>query len=160
MNKEQLQQKVANMEAELAEMKALLNKPEPTINYWQPKLYDNYYVVKANGCVYVAAKTDSSENMSRVFKTEAEAQKYADYIKAEETLRKAIAEVNEGWLPDWNNYDETKHSIYFKINEGKLYINWHKASKDRPNFMYIKDHSSAVKIIENYRQELITYLSY
>lgn len=162
MNKEQLQQKVANMEAELAEMKALLNNPEPTINYWQPKLYDNYYLVKANGYVYVAAKTDSSENMSRVFKTETEAQKYADYVKAEETIRKVIAEANNGWLPNWSTCEDIKYSIILNTTDNtlKLRIDTTWYWKSQPNFMYIKNIKDAEQIITDYNKELITYLSY
>ena len=160
MNKEQLQQKIANMEAELASMKALLNKPEPTINYWQPSLYQNYYIVKANNCVYLQSKDTKDEMLYKVFQTEAEAQKYADYIKAEETIRKAIAEANEGWLPDWSNSREDKRFIHFKTSENKLYVSWTETIKKIPNFMYIKDQTTAIQIAKNYEQELITYLSY
>ena len=159
MNKEQLQQKVANMEAELAEMKALLNKPEPTINYWQPKHGETYFYINKFGNVDFDTYS-SLWPLGKVFKTEAEAQKYADYIKAEETLRRVIAEANQGWLPDWNNYDEDKYYIYFKTNEGKLYVNCRKDLKDRPNFLYIKNISDASHLIADYEQELITYLSY
>lgn len=159
MNKEQLQQKVANMEAELASMKELLNKPEPTINYWQPKEGECFYYINPFGELdyYYGS---SIYTAYRVFKTKSEAQKYADYIKAEETLRRVIAEANEGWLPDWNNSNESKCYICFKTNEDKLSTDWVKFTKNKPSFMYIKNTKIAEQIIADYKKELITYLSY
>ena len=160
MNKEQLQQKVANMEAELAEMKILLNKPEPTINYWQPIPGDIYYYIDQHIKVICTnyCKTKEGDTRYKVFQTKVEAQKYADYIKAEETLRKAIAEANKGWLPDWNTYYESK--IVITINSDILNIRDFKVDKYLPNFMYIKSEQLAKQLMEKYKQEFITYLSY
>ena len=158
MNKQQLQQKVANMEAELAEMKLLLSKPDPTINYWQPKSGDSYFYIDQHNDVKNTFCTPSyTETRYRVFKTETEAQKYADYIKAEETLRKAIAEANEGWLPDWNT-SENKFHIYISIDQ--LCVDHNYKIKRLPNFMYIKSRELAQNLIRDYEQEFITYLSY
>ena len=160
-NKEQLQQKIANMEAELAEIKLLLSKPEPTINYWQPSETepDYYYISPTNTTLAntLNPKNDRSTRY-RVFQTEAEAQKYADYIKAEETIRKAIAEANEGWLPDWSNYDKSKFVI--ALTYGKIDVREFRADKYLPNFMYIKSKQLAKQLIRDYEQEFITYLSY
>lgn len=91
-------------------------------------------------------------------KQEAEAQRYADYIKAEETLRKAIAEANEGWVPDWYNSNDNKFYVY--INRNNLGIEQHNWEKFLPTFMYIKNARLARQLIEEYKQEFITYLSY
>lgn len=158
MNKEQLQQKVTNMEAELADMKLLLSQPEPTINYWQPSKNDRYFYIHPTNQVHTATNHYEEDTKYRVFQTEAEAQKYADYIKAEETLRKAIAEANEGWLPDWNSFNESKFIV--ALTYGIIYIRDFRTEKYLLNFMYIKSRELAQQLIKDYEQEFITYLSY
>ena len=158
MNKEQLQQKVTNMEAELADMKLLLSQPEPTINYWQPSKNDRYFYIHPTNQVHTATNHYEEDTKYRVFKTEVEAQKYADYIKAEETLRKAIAEANEGWLPDWSNYGKSKFVI--TLTYDKIDVREFKADKYLPDFMYMKSEQLAKQLVEKYKQEFITYLSY
>ena len=111
MNKENLQKQIEEMKTKLADMEALLNEPEISVNYWQPKDAENFYYLNYTGNVI---SSNYSENYQedktryRVFKTKEEAEKYAEYDKAEETLRRVIAEGNEGWLPDWTNNDEYK----------------------------------------------------
>lgn len=162
MNTQELNQKIANMEAELASMKALVNKPKLVVNYWQPDLNkgERYYCVNQIGNVKTEWANDASIKRYRIFKTEAEAQKYAEYIKAEETLRKAIAEANEGWLPDWSDIEETKYLIMYDYKTLKLKIEAYCNSKSSPDFMYIKNFYKATILQNIYSKELKTYLSY
>lgn len=44
-NKEELQSQIEDMKQKLAKMEALLNQPEASINYWQPKEDDSLYYV-------------------------------------------------------------------------------------------------------------------
>lgn len=159
-DKQQLQQQVTDMKTKLAEMEALLNKLKPIINYWQPnvKEYESYYFINQLGNIKEECANDNSVKRYRVFKTETEAQKYADYIKAEETLRKAIAEANEGWLPDWYNSNDNK--LYVYINKNNLGIEQNNWEKVIPTFMYIKSAELTRQLIKDYKQEFITYLSY
>ena len=162
MNTNELNQKIASIEAELAEMKALLNKPVQAINYWQPnETTTDYWHVSPTGTVLCSSlnpKNDKSPRY-RVFKTAEEAEKYAEYIKAEETIRKAIAEANEGWVPNWDTYElkcvigagfKTKYIKVLTYIEDKLF----------PNFMYIKSKELAETLMKEYKEEFLTYLSY
>ena len=162
MNTNELNQKISNMEAELAEMKALLNKPVQAINYWQPnETTPDYWHVSPTRtvlCSSLSPKNDKSPRY-RVFKSAEEAEKYAEYIKAEETLRKAIAEANEGWVPNWDTYElkcvivagfKTKYIKVLTFIEDKLF----------PNFMYIKSKELAESLMKEYKDEFLTYLSY
>lgn len=161
MNKDNLQQQIDEMKAKLAEMEALLNQPVQTINYWHPENNDFYFYVGAPGVVdsdryYSTANT----RRYRVFKTKDEAQHYADYIKAEETLRKAIAEANKGWLPDWSSNQAPKTYVYLCTFTDKLVIETGTTHKILPTFMYIKSIRLATYLTNTYRKEFITYLSY
>lgn len=161
MNTNELNQKITNMEAELAEMKTLLNKQTQEINYWQPDVgnFEKYFYVNQIGDIKHNYANATEIKRYRVFKTEEEAKRYAEYIKAEETLRKAIAEANEGWVPNWDTY-EVKYVIGagFKIKYIKVltYIE----DKLFPNFMYIKSKELAETLMKEYKEEFLTYLSY
>lgn len=161
MNKEQLQQQIEDMKNKLVEMEAELNKPETVINYWQPKEGDTVYYVTYSGNIntlyYYNNRCYVNELRYRVFKTKEEAERYAEYVKAEETLRIVIAEANEGWLPDWGgsiaNYN-------VRIYNNKIDYTYYYTSKLLPTFMYIKSESLCNKLIKEYEKEFKTYLSY
>ena len=157
MNKEQLQQQIEDMKNKLVEMEAELNKPEVAINYWQPKQGDTLYYVTYSGNVNTSYNSKVNENIYRVFKTKEEAERYAEYVKVEETLKRVIAEVNEGWLPDWsgcvNNY-------FIRLYKNNLDYIRYTTTKVLPTFMYIKSESLCIKLIKEYEKEFETYLSY
>ena len=161
INKENLQKQIEEMKVKLADMEAELKKPDVVVNYWQPAEGERYYYVNYVGLVsnssYVSVYCKDKVRYG-VFKTEAEAQKYAEYIKAEETLRRVIAEANEGWIPDWGNLKEEKCVIY--LGTKQLEVFYFTGSKSQPSFMYIKSAELAEKLKKEYEKEFITYLSY
>ena len=162
-NKQELQNQIEDMKQKLAEMEALLNQPEVGAYYWQPKEDDAYYYVTYLGNIsrsWYTRNFQGNKTRYRVFKTKEEAQKYAEYVKAEETLRRVIAEVNAGWLPDWNNDDSPKYIILYRCDLGRLRTDSYRGSKLLPNFMYIKSKELAEKLKEEYEAEFKTYLSY
>ena len=163
MNKENLQKQIEEMKTKLADMEAELNKPEVIINYWQPRTAENLYYVNYLGHIAEANYTENyqwDKTRYRVFKTKEEAKRYAEYVKAEETLRRVIAEANEGWLPDWSNDDPFKYKILYRCDLDSLSIDSCRFSKLISNFMYIKSRELAEKLIKEYEVEFKTYLSY
>lgn len=160
MNNKQLQQQIEDMKAKLAEMEALLNPP--AINYWQPSVLslDKYYYISHLGAIRTDTAYDSDVSRYKVFKTEAEAGHYLEYVKAEETLREAIAEANKGWMPDWSSNKLPKTHIYLCTFTKKLVAETDTTHKVFPDFMYIKSGKIASDLRETYRKEFITYLSY
>ena len=161
MNKENLQKQIEEMKIKLADMEAELNKPEVIISYWQPKEGNMYYDVTNLGIVgssCYAQKYHKDKVRYRVFKTRKEAEKYAEYVKAEETLRRVIAEANAGWLPDWTNNAKPIYVVVLHKDELQVFI--YGATKHLPNFMYIKSKELAEKLMKEYQGEFKTYLSY
>lgn len=160
MNKEQLQQQIEDMKNKLVEMEAELNKPEVVINYWQPKDDEFFYWANHLGGIsnnMYNPLIQEDKLRYRVFKTKEEAERYAEYVKAEETLKRVIAEANEGWLPDWNGSVINYNIILYK---NTLECFYYSGSKTVPNFMYIKSESLCNKLIKEYEKEFKTYLSY
>ncbi len=163
MIKENLKKQIEEMKVKLADMEAELNTPEVVINYWQPEEANRYYYVNYLGLVGSAsyAKNYHKDKLRyRIFKTQKEAEKYAEYIKAEETLRRVIAEANEGWLPDWSNDDSLKCKILYRCDLDRLSIDSCSVSKLISNFMYIKSKELAEQLMKEYEAEFKTYLSY
>ena len=165
MNKENLQKQIEEMKTKLADMEAELNKPEVIINYWQPRTAENLYYVNYLGHIAEANYTENyqgDKTRYRVFKTKEEAKRYAEYVKAEETLRRVIAEVNEGWLPDWGDWGNcgTKYIIGFVFKPKYIKVLTYVEDKLFPNFMYIKSKELAEKLKLQYDEEFVTYLSY
>ena len=163
INKENLQKQIEEMKTKLADMEAELNKPEVIINYWQPRTAENLYYVNYLGHVAEANYTENyqgDKTRYRVFKTKEEAKRYAEYVKAEETLRRVIAEGNEGWLPDWSNDGSLKYKILYRCDLERLSIDSYSVSKLISNLMYIKSRELAEKLMKEYKAEFKTYLSY
>ena len=160
MNKENLQKQIEEMKTKLADMEAELNKPEVIINYWQPNKLDRYFYIHPTNQIHTALTYYDEDIKYRVFKTREEAEKYAEYVKAEETLRRAIAEANEGWLPNWSNDGPLKYKILYRCDLDRLSIDSYSVSKLIPNFMYIKSRELAEKLMYEYEAEFKTYLSY
>ncbi len=161
MNKENLQKQIEEMKTKLADMEAELNKPEVVINYWQPKAGEQYYYLDYFSNIEIINRADDggTETRYRVFKTQKEAEKYAEYIKAEETLRRVIAEGNSGWIPNWDGW-ETKYVIGMVGKSKYIKVLTYCEDKLFPNFMYIKSKELAVKLMGEYEEEFETYLSY
>ncbi len=161
MNKEQLQQQIEDMKNKLVEMEAELNKSETVINYWQPKEGDTMYYVTYSGNIstlyYYNNRCYVNELRYRVFKTKEEAERYAEYVKAEETLRRGIAEANEGWLPDWNG---SVNNYSIRLYKNNLSYDYSSNIKEIPTFMYIKSDILCKKLIKEYEKEFKTYISY
>ena len=160
INKENLQKQIEEMKIKLADMEAELNKPEGGAYYWHPKKDgEAYYYVTEKGSVNrYRYGADVYPDRYRVFKTKVEAQKYAEYVKAEETLRRVIAISNEGWVPDWGNLKKEKCVIY--LGTKQLEVFYFTGSKSQPSFIYIKSAELAKKLMKEYEKEFITYLSY
>jgi hypothetical protein len=160
ISKENLQKQIEEMKIKLADMEAELNKPEGGAYYWHPKKDgEAYYYVTEKGSVnHYRYGADVYPDRYRVFKTKVEAQKYAEYVKAEETLRRVIAISNEGWVPDWNNGRTPNYVVV--LNDMKLVVFNYNSTKYLPNFMYIKSAELAEKLKKEYEKEFIAYLSY
>lgn len=141
-------------------MEAELNKPEPVINYWQPKGNEKFFYVDAWGCTGQALADYEATSRYRIFKTRVQAQAYAEYIKAEETLKAEIARLNEGWWPDWTDRDTTKYHVALDTEFGSLKRHLYHYTKYSPSFMYLKSGELVDQLIRTHSKELKTYLTY
>ena len=130
---------------------------KPKEYFWKPKEKEQYYYVDSFNNVIIGSY--HQDKIYRPFKTREEAEKYVAYRKAEEILREAIANANEGWTPDFTDNAQENYFIYY-IYENYLACDSAKYSKYLNSFMYIKSYDIAKQLMEKYEKEFITYLSY
>ncbi len=113
MNKQQIQEKIASMEKQLAELKKELENQDKGI--WKPDTDEMYYFVVSHGEIgqykYDGDVTDEPIiAFGNYYKTKEEAIKQANYLKYTNLLRKYVEEHSEPI--DWRN-DEPKYSIWY-----------------------------------------------
>lgn len=109
MNKQQLQQEIADLQKQLEEkQKALSAMPEK----WEPK--GGKFSIDHNGTVtYVASQSDCQE-FGTEYATREQAEKAAKAMRAHNRLLAYVAEfVTCGWEADWLDAEQAKYYVSF-----------------------------------------------
>ena len=124
MNKTQLQQKIVDMEKQLAELKKELEKKDKGI--WKPKYGDSFCFLDSDAEIIADAYCMNRADEDKVafgnyYKTKEEAEKMANYLKYTNLLRKYVEEHSEPL--DWNTNTD-KHFIYCDTLSKRIYINF------------------------------------
>ncbi len=124
MNKTQLQQKIVDMEKQLAELKKELEKKDKGI--WKPEYNKIYYYLRRSGesdCYrYNEDNIDKSLiEFGNYYKTEEEAQKMSNYLKYTNLLRKYVEEHSEPL--DWESNDN-KFWMTYNYYHKKIVIDY------------------------------------
>ena len=151
MDKNQLIKNIEEMELKLAEMKKELAKAEKPF----PQIGDTYYFIDKLGILNYQVAQDNNGRF-QVFKTKDEAINFYNVECARQRVRDEIKRLNNGWTPDWTNYDESK--FFTLLIENKLVIQIYKYNKVLDNSMFLKDYASALKIIDSNKDDLLLIL--
>lgn len=93
-------------------------------------------------------------------KLKEEALDYSEYKKAEVSIKKRIAELNEGWSPDWEKDIQQKYYIFYDNLREILDYDYCYTGQFLPNAFYLKDQKTARQIIYELEEELKLYLRY
>ena len=128
MNKEQLQQKIVDIEKQLAELKKELEKKDNGI--WKPQRREQYHFIEIDGeldcSYYTQHKVDEDRfAFGNYYKTRKEAEKMANYLKYTNLLRKYVEEHSEPI--DWNNRIQQKYYLWLNVDPYRVQIgsnNW------------------------------------
>lgn len=131
------------------------------INDWW-NLHNNYK--NAIGKFERGEHEDEPEDLpfviNRCFRTREEAAEHYEFLIAEAELKLAIANINEGWTPDWKNTNQRKYYIYYSFSSNELFIDFAsliKRTSKESCFLFLKDYDSAKYILENYKKQLLIY---
>lgn len=157
MNYQEIENRISELEnnfkSEIDKLKQELNKDEED---WIPKRGDDYwyYDKDLERICEVPWCDDKHDNIRLknkvIFKTEAEAQRYADYIKAKEEYSYEFS--NE----EWEDEDIPKDYIYYDYEDKKIEISICRYSKNIGN-LYFKTADQAQEFIDKYKSEILEF---
>ena len=120
MNKTELQQKIVDMEKQLAELKKELEKKDKGM--WKPEECEDYYFIDSDSEIMCEENTSDNVDFNRFdfvnyYKTEEEAQKMSNYLKYTNLLRKYVEEHSEPL--DWGTA-QLKFHLYYDFNDKEI----------------------------------------
>lgn len=121
---------------------------------------EDYFYITTDGSVWLCPKNKDKEldknrkAIGNYFETIEEAEKYLEYLKAKETIRKDT----KGFKPDWNNSNEAKYYGVWNFDREKTeYFAWDVYKSSDIFFKSIEDIEES---FEKHPEEWKVYLTY
>lgn len=116
MNKEQLENDIAEMKARLASMEAELAKPKS--KRFAPEYGQDYWYIGSDGSYYATRwDNDKVDNLrlacGNCYETKEAAQKATDKQFATVRVLNKLRELEGDWVADWNDSSQEKYTICF-----------------------------------------------
>lgn len=137
----------------------LLEEIQPGYKRWRAERGELYYCVDSNGLVASEMESrwgcdDRRHDIGNYFKSEAEAQAYADYLKALATVR----DDAKGFEPDWSDNEQPKFYVCYLPEIELLSINetWQSADNGVFGLPYFETREGAQASIEKHGAEWLT----
>lgn len=130
MNKQELQNKIEDLEKQLAELKEQVNSPEfegiKKGVRQMPEYDERYYYIDDSGVIISTPwyGTDSDIfrfNTGNCFKTEQEAEDFKENILTKQALKDLALELNNGVEICWKNSQECKYYVFTHSLDGGLH---------------------------------------
>lgn len=167
MTNEELEQKVKRLEEEIANLriKLLESKGEKKFNEVEvPEDIENYYYVDEIGEIYKVGSTISSVAYKEIyergltFKTVEEVEKIDKERILVFKFHKWAEEHNGGWIPNWKDLDENKHSVTYDYDENRFRIksSWHETTFSK--LPYFISYDIAQQFVKEFKEEIIEVL--
>lgn len=123
-----------------------------------PDLNEYFYIADDGNIDFVV---EENRNLSKrrmaignIFKTQKEAEKYIDYLKAKTILK----EDTKGFKPNWRDEDEYKYSAYWSNRRNKPEYDAYCMEKE-PTIMF-KSKNDIEESFKKHPEEWKTYLTY
>ena len=151
---EDLKKQYEKTKAEMGKLEEEIKKLEENKGKWIPKNNEKYFFVTNSLDTDWYINDDDFDKKvikyNKVFRTDAEAQDYADYLKA---LKEASYEfTNEEWK---NNY-MSKYYIYYDYDARKLFVNSSYGDREQ-KCIYFKTLQEAKDFIGKYKKQILKY---
>ena len=168
MTNEELEQKVKRLEEQITELKSkileskakLKSIPYRPYEVEVPDDIDNYYYVDEIGDINLVVDTFHETDYEGVyqrgltFKTKEEAEQYDKERILLFKLHKWAEEHNEGWTPNWSDFNETKHYITCKKEVGEFDMNFCRTFRHLIKLPYFKSEEIAEQFIKEFGDEI------
>jgi len=160
MTYKELKEKIAHLEAELTEVKEMADAMKKRVDggVFEPQDGQKYWYVSGSGEVYTDQWSNCPINhdhhsIGNCYSTEQAAE---DTIRVLKLIQKA-RESQNGFVPDWENMEQTKRTLHFD-GEGirvRIYTLWNTASI----FGYWEERSMCEQFVDENREELLWYFT-
>ena len=97
---------------------------------------------------------DNVKSLGLLFETKEEAEKYLEYLKAKEVIKKDT----KGFKPDWSDEEQPKHYGYCNAESKRL---WRDVEyTEKRSTIYFRSIKDIEESLENHPKEWKTYLTY
>jgi hypothetical protein len=126
---------------------------------WKPKRHEYYFTLDSIGGVD-KSKWDGDEvdearwAMGNVYSTEEKAEEAAHAMKMRQKILDRIAELNEGWEPDWRNTYQGKYYIIWYRDEKQFQCAGSLQLQAFPDKYYFRSKEIGHKLIEEFGDNL------
>ena len=160
MTNKELQEKIAHLEAELAEVKEMAVAMEKKADggVFKPEDRQKYWSIMSVGDVAADWWNDHQFDHERYAIGNCFPSKQAaeDAVRVLKLIQKA-RESQDGYVPDWKDYEQCKCFVYF--DSGEICILIHDYKDVAPLFGYWEDESVCDKFVLENREELLWYFT-
>ena len=122
---------------------------------------EEYFYITTDGSVWLCSKNKDKEldknrkAIGNYFETIEEAEKYLEYLKAKEVIKKDT----KGFKPDWNNEDENRYRGCWDFKKGTTSWMYEYGTFEEP-LIFFKSVEDIKESFEKHPDEWRTYLTY
>ncbi len=160
MTNKELQEKIARLEAELTEVKEVAEamKKRADGGVFKPEDGQKYWSIMRGGDIIEELWNDNLFDHDRYtigncYPTEQAAE---DAVRVLKLIQKA-RESQNGFVPDWENWTQNKHIVYY--NRGVLCVRMYCHLNIAPIFGFWKDKSMCEQFIHENREDLLWFFT-
>lgn len=161
MTNKELQQQIEQLEQQIKDLKVKLESKVQKEPYEVevPTNIEDYYSVDMFGEVdYLDYfSTDYGENCyirGLAFETREEAEKYEKERILLFKMHKWAEEQNEGWTPNWNDFEEKQYYVVYDYEDKQFYVRFEYYSEAFTKLPYFKSYNLAEQFIEEFGEEI------
>lgn len=167
MTNEELQEEIKRLEEQLTELRFKISKSKVDDKPYKvevPEDIDRYYYVDELGDINLVGDTfhetdyEGLYQRGLAFKTKEEAEQFDKERILIKKLKDRAKKYNEGWIPDWSNFNETKHYITCKKEVEEFDMNFCRTFRHLIKLPYFKSEELAEQFIEEFGDEIIEVL--
>lgn len=166
MNNEELEQEIKRLEEQITNLRIRILESKADKKPYEvevPEDIGDYYNPDEFGIIghledFSTAYRENCYIRGLAFKTKEELEQYDKERILLFKLHKWAEEHNEGWTPDWKDFDEEKHTIRYDYETNRLeafYSHYYKEFSKLPVF---KSEELCYEFIREFRKEIIEVL--
>lgn len=129
-----------------------------------PENIKNYYYVDEVGDIALVVNVFHEIDYEGVyqrglaFKTKEEAEQFDKERILLFKMHKWAEEHNEGWTPNWNDYEEKQYYVVYDYEDKQFYVRYEHYSETFTKLPYLKSYNLAEQFIDEFGDEIIEVL--